>query len=52
MVTNIIIITLVSIAIIAILIWFLRKNRRDRKDMERTIHLRDVNPEKHKDEQV
>lgn len=49
---NVIVILLIAVVIAGILWWFLRKNRRDQRDMERTINARDTDPEKHKNEKV
>lgn len=45
---NYLIIGLVVLALIILLTWFLRRNRRDRKALERKLNRQDIDPEKHK----
>lgn len=47
---NYVIIGLVGLAILILLVWLLRRNRKDRKKLERQLNLSDLEPEKHKDE--
>jgi len=48
---NYVIVGLVALAIITGLLWFIRRNRRDRKDLERKLNRQDMDPERHKPEE-
>lgn len=49
---NYIMISLVVAAVILLIVWLIRKNRRDRKDFEKAVNASDVKPEQHKDDQI
>jgi hypothetical protein len=51
MATNYFIIGLVALGVAFLIIWIIRRNRRDKKDLERKLNLSDLEPEKHDDDQ-
>ncbi|WP_257658707.1 FeoB-associated Cys-rich membrane protein [Parapedobacter lycopersici] len=49
---NYFIVGLVGLAVLILLFWLIRRNRKDRKQLERKLNLSDLEPEKHRDEEV
>ncbi|WP_353184315.1 FeoB-associated Cys-rich membrane protein [Parapedobacter lycopersici] len=49
---NYVIVGLVGLAVLILLIWLIRRNRKDRKNLERKLNLSDLEPEKHRDEEI
>jgi len=49
---NYVLIGLVALAVIVLIAWLIRRNNRDKKDLERKINLSDLTPEKHHDDEA
>lgn len=50
--TNYLIIGLALAAVIALVIWLIKKNRKDQKDFERAVNASDVKPEQHEKDKI
>ncbi len=49
---NYIIVGFVVVAVIVLIIWLMRKNQKDEKNFEQTVNASELNPEKHKEDEI
>ncbi len=49
---NYVIVGLVVVAVIVLIVWLVRRNRKDEKNFERTVNASELNPEKHKEDEI
>lgn len=49
---NYVLIGLVALAVIILIAWLIRRNNKDKRDLERKINLSDLTPERHEGDKV
>ncbi|MGK6349685.1 FeoB-associated Cys-rich membrane protein [Parapedobacter sp. DT-150] len=49
---NYMIVALVLLGVIILVIWLIRRNQKDKKELERKLNLSDLEPEKHSEDDL
>ncbi len=49
---NYVIIGLVVVAVIMLIVWLVRQNRKDEENFEQTVNASELNPDKHKEDGI
>ena len=48
---NYVIVGFVLLGVILLLVWLIRRNRKDQKELERKLNLFDLEPDKHREDE-